>query len=211
MQEKNHGIQIFSENGETIVDVGAHVLRDRPEFARLIGQIAAAWSQAEVNLNCLFALLLNTTPEDAAKKIKKHGSAARASEGARQIAEQVLSKNELAQVLAVLDELDAVRLKRNRIQHDVWVRKGSDSLRMYNVHANRYLRYITEMVEVMESQKSQSIIQSEAIQISMDFASEIMDGYSISDLEGIEREIDKLSKSMMQLTFIELQKRINLQ
>lgn len=65
MTQEKHGIQIFDQTGGSVLEIGPHLVRDNSEFAEKIGIIAASWAQAEVNLNCLFAVLLDTTPDEA--------------------------------------------------------------------------------------------------------------------------------------------------
>src|SRR6185312_11669899 len=143
MHQGKHGLQVFDEMARLLLEVGPHVISESPEFAQKIGVIAASWSQAEVNLNCLFAILLDTTPEDATKELKKHGSAAKATSRARIIAAETLKGAELDSLIEILNRLEDARLKRNRVQHDVWARKAGDNHRLFAVHANDYLDLAT--------------------------------------------------------------------
>lgn len=190
-----YGLQIFNEMGAPLLEVGPHVISESPEFAQRIGVIAASWSQAEVNLNCLFAVLLGIAPEDAAKELKKHGSAIRATYGARRIAAQTLKGAELDSLNELFDRLDKARLRRNRVQHDVWARKGGDNQRVFAIHSSEYLALATQLVAVAESKDGKGA--EFAIDVATTFAAKVSDGYAIEDLEGIATEIDSVSKSLL--------------
>ena len=199
MNQGKHGLQVFDEMGRPLLEVGPHVVSDFPEFAQKIGVIAALWSQAEVNLNCLFAVLLDTTPEEAATELKKHGTAAKATSGARKFAAKALKGAELDFLNETLDQLDRARQQRNRVQHDVWARKAGDSRRVFAIHSNEYLALVTELMTVQESTDGKDA--SLAIEVAMAFASEVSNGYAIEDLEEIARVIDSVSKSLLHAMF----------
>lgn len=197
MKQDKHGIQIFDEAGASVLEIGPHVVRAAPQFAERIGAIAASWAQAEVNLYCLFAILLDTTPDEAAKHLKKYGTAARATDGARKLAAQCLGGAELTSVTKILDQLDKVRVRRNRVQHDVWAKKGSDDQTMFAVHSDLYLAFTTKLVAINESATHEREKSERAINLANEFAAEISNGYSINHLEDIECELDLLSKSLL--------------
>lgn len=96
MEQHKHGLRVVDKTGILLLEVGPHMVRDSPEFAEKIGAIAASWSQAEVNLYCLFAVLLGITPEEAKTELKKYPTAAMATCRAREIAAQSLDGAELA-------------------------------------------------------------------------------------------------------------------
>jgi hypothetical protein len=195
MHQGKHGLQVFDEMARLLLEVGPHVISESPEFAQKIGVIAASWSQAEVNLNCLFAILLDTTPEDATKELKKHGSAAKATSRARIIAAETLKGAELDSLIEILNRFDDARLKRNRVQHDVWARKAGDNHRLFAVHATDYLDLATKTMAVAESDAGL------AIEFAMAFTTEVSNGYSLEDLENIATEIVSVSKSLLNAMF----------
>lgn len=206
MYQSKHGLQVFNELGEPLLEVGPHVVSDSPEFAQKIGVIAASWSQAEVHLNCLFAVLLNTTPKEAADELKKLSTAVKATLGARKIAAETLMGDELDSLNEILDQLDRARIRRNRVQHDVWARKASDSRRLFAIHSNKYLALVTKLMAVGESKDSKDA--SLAIEVAMAFASEVSDGYAIEDLEEIAKAIDSVSKSLLHAMFHRIRPRL---
>lgn len=201
MSEGKHGIQVFDDTGMPILEIGPHIIREAPQFAQKIGVIAATWAQAEVNLNCLFAILLDTTPDEAEKHLKKCGTAVRATKGARKIAADTLTGAELTSVQKTLDELDLVRARRNRVQHDVWAKKGSDNQTIYAVHSDQYLAFTTQLLAVAELEKAEGENSDRAIILAREFSTSISHGYTIKDLENIDLEIDRLSKSLLSVMF----------
>lgn len=201
MEQRKHGLSINDETGMLILEVGPHVIREFPQFAAGIGAIAASWAQAEVNLYCLFAVLLNTTPEEAAKQIKKYGNAAKVTAGARKVAADTLGGVELTSVTEALDQLDNVRARRNRIQHDVWAKKGTDDVRLFAVHSNEYLAFATELTASNELQTVNPTHAGRMINSALKFAEKISNGYTLEDLRNIDLEINIASKSLLQLMF----------
>jgi len=201
MKQGRHGLQIRDETGELLLEVGPYIIKESPRFAEEIGVIAASWAQAEVNLNCFFAILLNTTPEEAAKQLKKYRSASRATDGARKIAADVLTGAELDSVAETLDQLDNARERRNRIQHDVWAKKGGDDLRLFAVHANEYLAFTIELMAAAGLNNADATNADRMINIAVRFAATISNGYTLDDLRSIGLEIDIASRSLLQLMF----------
>lgn len=199
MTQTKQGLEVRDEKGNLLVEVGPHVIRDAPKFAEKIGVIATSWAHAEVNLNCLFAVLLETTPEEAAKELKKYGNAAKATEGAREIAKRKLTGSNLDSVIEVLEAFDKARLQRNRLQHDTWAKKGSDSLRMFPVHSKEYLD-ITLYVMASSNPRAESGPDIEAIiSRSRRFAGTLEKSYTLDDLQSIAAEIDSVSKDILHL------------
>lgn len=199
MERRKHGLRIKDETGSPIVEVGPHIIREFPRFAEGIGAIAASWAHAEVNLYCLFAVLLDTTPEDAAKQLKKYSTSARATAGARKVAADTLDGVELTAVTEALDQLDKVRARRNRVQHDVWAKKGTDDLKLFAVHSNEYLAFVTELTAPKELQEADAIHANRKINAAMKFAEEISNGYTLEDLRDIDLEINIVSGSLLEL------------
>lgn len=199
MNHEKHGLRIKDERGNPILEVGPHIMRSHPKFAEQIGIITAYWAQAEANLNCLFAILLNTAPEQAYQQLKKHRSAASATKGARTLATANLSGAELNSVLEALDQLDEARAQRNRIQHDIWALKGIDFERLFTIHTDKYFNFVIEMINL--SDKSDSTIIEDYITSAMKFAATISDSYTISDLQSIAKKIDDASRLLLNVMF----------
>jgi hypothetical protein len=181
------------------------VVSESQEFAHKIGVIAASWSQAEVNLHCLFAVLLGTTPEEAATRLKDCRTAAGVTRGAREIAAASLTGIELDSLSAILDQLDEVRLLRNRVQHDVWAWKASDTHRIFTIHSNEYLAFVANLWALDESGDGNEI--NCAIEAAMTFAARASNGYTLEDLEDIATAINSVSKLLLQSMFHQIRLR----
>ena len=208
MIKETRGIQVFDQAGAPVLEIGPHLVREATQFAEKIGMIAASWAQAEVNLSCLFAVLLDTTPDEAANQLKKYRSAARATDGARKLAAEYLTGAELESVTKALNQLDLVRLRRNRVQHDVWAKKGDDNQTMFAIHSNQYFAFITNLVAatelaIPEGEKSERIIN-----LANEFATTITQGHNIRDLQEIDQELNLASKSLLAAMFFRISQRL---
>ncbi|MBH1494078.1 hypothetical protein JY423_05705 [Stenotrophomonas maltophilia] len=200
MGSKKYGLRISDNDGNMMIEVGSHVVAELPGFAAAIGAVASNWAQAEVNLYCLFAVLMNTTPELAEKEAASYAIAKRATDGARRIAAEHLTGSELQGVNEALDSLDAVRPLRNRVQHDTWGRKSMDSGRLYRIHRNQYLAITLKMLDVQKMIGTTA--ETGAIKSAWDFVEEISEGYTISELERIAEDIDAASKLLLEAMFV---------
>lgn len=202
MEDEKFGIIIRDAKGKTVLEVGSHVIKYSPEIARKIGEIAAIWAQTEVNLNCLFAILLNTTPDDAEKQLKKYNNAAKTTIAARELAAKFLQEEELKSVTEILSRLDKARLKRNRVQHDVWAKKGEDTQTLFAIHASQYFNFITNSLSLTESTTPEQEISQQIINLANEFADTTSTGYTANDLTIIEKELNSLCNSLMKaMTF----------
>ncbi|MEC4560633.1 hypothetical protein [Pseudomonas inefficax] len=208
MTQEKHGIQIFDEKGCPILEIGPHLVRENSELAEKIGIIAASWAQAEVNLNCLFAVLLDTTPDEAANQLKKYRSAARTADGARKLAAEYLTGAELESVTKALNHLDLVRLRRNRVQHDVWAKKGDDNQTMFAIHSDQYLAFTTNVVAATELAIPEGEKSERVINLANEFAATITKGHTLRDLKEIDQELNLASKSLMEAMFFRISQRL---
>lgn len=199
MGNEKHGLKIFDENGNLLIEVGPHVVGKLQGFGAAIGAVASTWAQAEINLYCLFAVLLNTTPELAEVTLKKHGVAKKATDEARRIAAENLTGPELQSVSQALDSLDAVRALRNRVQHDTWALKPAEGNRLYRVHRDQYLAFALTLLDVQQLAGTPAV--DEAIRKAVNFAGEISEGYSVSELETVAADIDVVSKLLLKAMF----------
>ena len=199
MNHEQQGIRIKDERGKPILEVGPHTMRSHPKFAEQIGIITAYWAQAEANLNCLFAILLETTPEQAYQQLKKHRSAASATKGARALATENLSGAELNSVLEALDKLDEARAQRNRVQHDIWALKGVDIERLFTIHTDQYFNFVIELMTL--SEKSESTTIEDYITSAVKFAAAVSNSYTIADLQFIAQEIYIASQLVLKVMF----------
>lgn len=197
MRQEKFGIIIRDKDEKLTLEVGSHVIKYAPEIARKIGEIAAIWAQAEVNLNCLFAVFLNTTPDVAEKQLKKYNNAAKTTIAARELAADRLQDEELESVTETLSRLDQARLKRNRIQHDVWAKKGDDTTTLYTIHSEEYFNFITKLISLSESTTPEIERCEEIINLSEDFAKKDFKKYTVLELSIIEEELYSVSNSLM--------------
>jgi hypothetical protein len=203
MAEK-HGLRFFNDDGSLLMEIGAHVVKEFSGFSERIGCIASGWAQAEVSLYCLFAVLLNVSPDETASRLKKYKTAARAAEGARDIAADYLSGEELQKLNEILDRMDSVRSRRNRIQHDVWAKKGGIDDKLFAVHADQYLDFITNMVGLSESALADGEKSDRIIALAGEFSAMVSEGYTISELKELEDELGDLNKDLMSGMFTRL-------
>lgn len=203
MRDK-YGLKFSDSDGSLLVEVGPHVVREMPQFSEKIGEIAACWAQAEVHLNCLFAVLLDMTPDDAASRLKRYKTAAQAAKGARSIAAEHLEGEELQSVNEILDRMDSVRPRRNRIQHDVWARKGGVEDRLYAVHADQYLGFATRMLELAESSLAEGEKADRIVRLGNEFAGEVSASFTMGELQDLEYELGEVSKGLMTAMFTRL-------
>lgn len=206
MTQVKHGLQVFDGLGAPIMEVGVHVIHENPEFAQELGIISASWGQAEVNLNCLFAVLLDVTPAEAAEQLKRreYNSAQKVTCAAKKIANESLTGAELDLLINMLDQFDLVRKRRNRLQHDVWAKKGTDNNKMFCIHSDQYLAFTTQFFEVSGRLLPDSERADQLTQIAYQFADSIEAGYTINDLQEIFRDIKELSQSLMQVMFLRI-------
>lgn len=203
-----HGVQIFDESGASIMEIGSHVIRENSEFSKELGIISASWGQAEINLNCLFAVLLDVSPSEAAKQLRRreYNSAQKVTSAAKRIARERLTGVELDSVVNILDQFDLIRKMRNRLQHDVWAKKGMDKNKLFCIHSDQYLEFTTQFFAA--SQRIPSDVQvGHLIALANQFAASIQMGYTINDLQEINRSIDEISRSLMQAMFFHMSKR----
>jgi len=198
MAEK-YGLRFANSDGSLLMEVGPHVVKDVTGFSERIGAIAACWAQAEVSLYCLFAVLLNVTPDEAASRLKKYKTAAQATEGARTIAADHLSGEELQRLNEILDRMDLVRARRNRIQHDVWARKGGIDDTLFAVHANQYLDFATKILCTSGLGDSEDF--DGIIALVGEFSDSVSVGYTVSELKALESELSDLNKDLMSAMF----------
>lgn len=204
-----YGLKFFNSDGSLLMEIGPHVVQEIPLFAGKIGEVAAYWAQAEVHLNCLFAVLLNVTPDEAASRLKRYKTAALAAKGARNIAAEYLVGEELQKITEILDKMDLIRLRRNRIQHDVWAKKGGIDDRLFAVHVNQYLDFTTRMLELTESKLPENEKTNRIIELGEEFAAIVTAGYSVGELQELEYELSDLNKSLMSAMFTRLLARKN--
>ncbi|ELQ15754.1 hypothetical protein A986_15346 [Pseudomonas fluorescens BRIP34879] len=202
MKQEKFGIAIRDKLGKPVLEVGSHVIKYAPEIAKKIGEVAAIWAQTEVNLNCLFAIFLNTTPDDAEKQLKKYNNAAKTTNAARELVKNCLQGEELKSVIEILIRLDQARLKRNRLQHDVWAKKGEDIHTLFAIHSDQYFNFIVKIFSLTESTTPENEKSQQIIDLADEFAETISTGYTVMNLTVIEQELNSLCNSLMKaMTF----------
>ncbi|MGF6171237.1 hypothetical protein M2426_004869 [Pseudomonas moraviensis] len=206
MKKEKFGIKINDKEGKPSLEVGPHVIRENPEFFKKIGMIAALWAQAEVNLNCLFAALLNTTPDNARKRLKTYRNAANIANAARELAEEHLKDEELKSITETLARLDKTRQKRNRIQHDIWAKKNDNSEMLFTIHSNEYFEFTTKLLALTEPAHPTSF--EKIMDLADAFSNKTCTGYTIKDLTDIEQELSLLGDLLMKAMLYRLSQRL---
>lgn len=205
MKKEKFGIKINDQEGKPVLEVGSHVIHEAPEFIKKIGAIAVLWAQAEVNLNCLFAALLNTTPDEAKKQLKTYRNAAKVAHAAKELAEGYLEDQEMKSVTEILTRLDESRKKRNRIQHDIWAKKNDNSKTLFIIHSNDFFDFTTRLVALSESTNPTKF--DKIMDLSEAFSKKTCVGYTISDLIDIEQELNILGDLLMKAMLSRLSQR----
>lgn len=201
MSNANYGLQVNNADGSNLLDLGAHVIKKEVEFSQIIGAIAASWSQAENNILCLLSVILDISLDEAEQTAKKYNSAEKMIKALRNKSSSMLSGQELNFLNHAINELDEIRSQRNRIQHDVWAKKGSDNSRLYVVHVKEYLAFYVEFSAAIDLYKQDSKAISQCIDIATDFSNSITKSFSIQDLNEILEKIDKASMAIMKSMF----------
>ncbi|WP_242206354.1 MULTISPECIES: hypothetical protein [unclassified Pseudomonas] len=207
MKKEKFGIKIRDRDGKPVLEVGSHIIQEAPEFSKKIGAIAALWAQAEVNLNCLFAVLLDTTPDDAKKQLKKYNGAAKTTNAARELAAEYLEAEELQSVTDVLTRLDLSRSKRNRVQHDVWAKKGDTTQTLFAIHSNEYFEFTTKLLALTESTTQDNENYEAITNLAAGFSEKVSVGYTIADFLRIEDELNLINGLLMKAMFFRLSQR----
>ncbi|MDD1002097.1 hypothetical protein [Pseudomonas sp. TNT2022 ID642] len=207
MKKEKFGIRVRDQDGSLLLEVGPHIMQDSPKFAEKIGLIAALWAQTEVSLYCLFAVLLNTTLVESRTRLKKYNNAAKTASAMRKLATEHLNQHEVDSILEILDCFDTSRLKRNRVQHDVWAKKGGITHTLFTIHATDYFEFSTKYVELSESTTPDEERFKLIITLANEFAKNTSTGYTVSDLSLIEQELEQLNASLMKATFYRLKER----
>lgn len=194
MSERNLGMKVYDPDGTPLIETGAHVLKEIPGFAELVGEVAAEWAQAEAFLGCYCAVLQGTTPKEALSRLLiKNGTRIKQSgqiiKELKETAKVSLSPGEPERVENLLERFERVRESRNRVQHDLWTRKHDDSSALYAVLANDFLHLVTN---VSETAKRPHLING-AIEMAQTYALTAGNRFTLEDLESLRNEIRSVS------------------
>ncbi|MCX8999942.1 hypothetical protein NOF55_22815 [Rhizobiaceae bacterium BDR2-2] len=196
------GIQIFNSDGSLFFETGAHVLTSVPGFTEEIGKIAATWAVAEGHLGCYYAVLLETTPDDALKQLGKQG-ASQVTKNSEAIAKEKLSGNELVTLLDLLNKLDSVRNRRNRVQHDIWSRRAGEAHILYAVHVDDYRRLFLEMAENAKD-TDQAAGADRSITAANKYAANAANAFTLESLKTLRTDIELVSTDLIKAFFEKL-------
>lgn len=199
------GVQGRDEMGRVEWEVGPHVLTSFPGFTEGMGQVAAAWAQAEVLLGCYYALLIETTPEGALALLGRKGAAAVTAE-ARNEAENRLTGIELQAVGLALEKMDAVREPRNRLQHDVWVRLNGDDNVVYAMEAKYYVSLIAGTAELPLNKDPN--VAEKSIELGATFIKKASNAFSLESVQALRDNIIELTGVLMRLYLARLRMRL---
>lgn len=190
------GVQILNVDGSLFFETGSHVLSSAPGFAEEIGHISAAWAVAEGHLGFYYAALLETAPDDALKQLGKQGAAQVATK-AKAVAKEKLTGNELDKLLRLVDIFDALREKRNRVQHDLWSRREEDGQTLYAVHVDGYRRLFLEVIENAKD-PDQATGAERSIAAANKYAANASNAFTLEQLKALRSEIESLSRDLIE-------------
>lgn len=187
------GMQYFEKDGNLSFETGVHVLATIDGFPRKIGEIAATWAAAEAHLGCYYGALLNTTPAEALNRIGRM-SAAGLTEKAKKIAKEKLSGEQLAELELILNALDAVRLRRNRTQHDLWGRRAGEDQTLYAVHTDDYRNVFLQAAQSKTASDADALIS-----LVEQYAAKADNAFTLKDLESLRKEIEEVSEKLLRI------------
>jgi len=191
MENEKFGALVRSENGELVLETGAYVVRQVPDFAEHIGKVASEWAQAEAHLSCFFALLMGTKPEDERRRLSQK-PACQIIEKTRKAVGHTLTDDELKAIGELLERLDTLRDDRNRCQHDLWAKKAGDNVALYAVRAEDYLLLLMGISD--ESAQSQGT--SRAIELVDRYVLTAANRFTIERLERLHHEIKDVGNGL---------------
>jgi len=187
------GIQLFDKDGNLYFETGAHVIDTINGFSAKIGQIAATWAAAEAHLGCYYGALLGTTPAEALKTIGKM-SAAGLTCKAKAVAKGKLPEKEFAELVVILEALDAVRLRRNRTQHDLWSRRTGEDQTLHAVHVDDYRNVFLSGAQI----KTASDIDDHILLVER-YAANADNAFTLENLESLRKEIERVSEHLLRI------------
>ncbi|WP_306045828.1 hypothetical protein [Nioella sp. MMSF_3534] len=182
------GVQIRDDDGSLYFETSARVLNGVPDFAAKMGEVSAAWAFAEGHLGCVYAELLETTPEQAIQQLGKDG-AQRLTDKARKFACTRLNDDDLASLIELLERMDKVRCQRNRVQHDLWSWRVGDNSALYAVHVDSYRQLLLEVIHNKNEPNGAKL----AIHAADRYAMKAENRFTLQNLEELRSEIESVS------------------
>ncbi len=168
-------LRINSEDGQLLLELGAHVVAEHPKFAAKIGELAAEWAHAEAEMGALLAALMDTAPERTFALLEPYNrSAKRASQAALALAEATLREPALAEVRAIISRFNALATSRDSVQHGLWARKSGGNDRLFRLKALGYTQFMVRFFQLAKPE--------EQIRLATDFAGTLDEGYTVEQL-----------------------------
>ena len=141
------GIKIYNEDGSVALEVGGHVLDGMPDHSQLVGQIAAAWAQAEAELGGYLAYLMKTTPERTFALMSAFRSADRTVQGASALAAVAIDDDfKLEAFKKILKRFKILADERNLILHAVWAASPTREGLLIHLKAIDYSMFATQLL-----------------------------------------------------------------
>jgi hypothetical protein len=197
--EQKFGFLLNDDKERPIVEMGPHLPQSVHGFAEAMGRIAASWASAEVHLSCYLAILMETSPERTFALLKPYRSARSTAEAAKELAKATLTGTALNDFVRLVERLNSAAEKRNRVQHDIWVRKGDDTDILHAVRALEYTQFRVRFSYILHHEISNADQQTKLIELAKAFADKVSNRYTVQRLNDILYEIDQVGIDLQKL------------
>jgi hypothetical protein len=137
-------------------------LEDHPEYARLIGQIAATWGIIEWQMCALFAALLRAPPWQAQTAFYALSNNKARRDLVRSLNNKLAGNTETRKKITdVLKRIAAAAEKRNPYMHGLWSIEG-DKVYIHNAIGNQYPRGSKQLVKAKDLESVLKFLDSTA-------------------------------------------------
>lgn len=189
------GVLINDDNGDPVIEIGGHVLSQRPDLLACVGEIASEWAHAEAELERCLAALMSTTAERTFALLKPYRSAKDVSDGAKELAKATLQGQEAEDFSRLIERFKAAAEERNKVQHGLWAKRPNKPSSLYRVRSVDYTRFTISVLQV-----------ADPVQHATDFASSLTDEYDLARMKRVVGTIQQLTLDIIKTTHTELQK-----
>lgn len=184
--EPKVGAKFYDKAGKLIIELGAHVLAEHPALAIKIGELAAEWAQAEVELSSALASLMRTTPERTFALLEAYFNASNTAKAARGLAKATLKGQELTNFESIVARFKDLANERNKVEHGLWAKKPGFPDSLFRVQALEYTRFTIKIHHVENK-----------IVLAEDFSSSLGDEYTIERFAKINKKIRNLTSDIV--------------
>jgi hypothetical protein len=183
-------------------------LTARPAFAMLIANVAAAWSEIEVDMGLALAIILNTEARTGvAMYLALSGSAAQ--DRSLDAAVQTLLPAELqAEFSQLLAEMRRRGKERNRVIHALWSEYPNDAAKIINCSPDNIVRDVAKSFhakikreEVFLTEPSQEFIANLLVYSERDFSDIMQRSQELRDkIQAFALKVDTFHQQQNQPT-----------